>query len=103
MLLAALDYNQVWPLDRPRQGNYLYGEGYPEGIEEAVHKLMAKAPSKVVMLQLEDVFHVDEMQNLPGTDRDVYPNWRHRLPVDLEDYSESEAFLRTMHAVKSER
>lgn len=103
MLLAALDYNQVWPLDRPRQGNYLYGEGYPEGIEEAVHKLMAKAPSKVVMLQLEDVFHVDEMQNLPGTDRDVYPNWRHRLPVDLEDYSESEAFLRNMHAVKSER
>lgn len=36
-LLFALDSNAVWPEDKPRRGDYLYGEAYPEGIEEAVH------------------------------------------------------------------
>ena len=102
-LLKVLDCAGVWPSDRPRLGNYLYGEGYPEGIEEAVHKLAAKAPCKVVLLQLEDIFGVDVEQNLPGTDIDKYPNWRHRLPVDLEDVENSEAYKRNVSAVKSVR
>lgn len=102
-LLAALDFNQVWPQDRLRKADYLYGEGYPEGIEEAVHKLLAKTPCKVVMLQLEDVFEVAELQNLPGTDRDTYPNWRHRLPENLEDMENSEAYIRNINALKSGR
>ena len=88
-LLAALDFNQVWPQDKLRKADYLYGEGYPEGIEEAVHKLLAKTPCKVVMLQLEDVFEVAELQNLPGTDR--------------EDMESSEAYWRNINAVKSAR
>ncbi len=102
-LLAALDFNQVWPQDKLRKADYLYGEGYPEGIEEAVHKLLAKTPCKVVMLQLEDVFEVAELQNLPGTDRETYPNWRHRLPINLEDMESSEAYWRNINAVKSAR
>ena len=101
--MAALDFNQVWPQDKLRKADYLYGEGYPEGIEEAVHKLLAKTPCKVVMLQLEDVFEVAELQNLPGTDRETYPNWRHRLPIDLEDMEKSEAYWRNINAVKSAR
>lgn len=103
MLLDALDFNQVWPEDNLRKANYLYGEGYPEGIVEAVHKLVAKAPSKVVMLQLEDVMGVDKLQNLPGTDRDQYPNWRLRLPVDLEDLENLPDYQRSVDAVKSIR
>lgn len=103
MLLSALDYNQMWAPDKQRQGDYLYGEGYPEGMVEAVHKLIAHAPSKVVMLQPEDIFEVDKLQNLPGTDRDVYPNWRRRLPIDLEDIEASEAFQRNIAAVKAAR
>ena len=102
-LLAALDFNQAWPQDKLRKADYLYGEGYPEGIEEAVHKLLAKTPCKVVMLQLEDIFEVTELQNLPGTDRETYPNWRHRLPIDLEDMESSEAYWRNINAVKSAR
>ncbi len=103
MLLDALDFNQVWPEDNLRKANYLYGEGYPEGIVEAVHKLVAKAPSKVVMLQLEDIMGVDKLQNLPGTDRDQYPNWRLRLPVDLEDLENLPDYQRNVNAVKSIR
>lgn len=103
MLLAAMDFNQVWPQDNLRKADYLYGEGYPEGLEEAAHKLLAQTPAKVVMLQPEDVFQSDVLQNLPGTDRDKYPNWYHRLPVDLEDFENLQAFWRNVNAVKSTR
>ena len=46
-LLFALDSNAVWPEDKPRRGDYLYGEAYPEGIEAAVHRFVARAPSDV--------------------------------------------------------
>ena len=103
MLLDALDFNRVWPEDNLRKSNYLYGEGYPEGIIEAVHKLVAKSPSKVVMLQLEDIMSVDKLQNLPGTDRDQYPNWRLRLPVDLEDLENLTEYKRNIDAIKTVR
>ena len=103
MLLDALDFNQVWPEDNLRKSNYLYGEGYPEGLVEAVHKLVAKAPSKVVMLQLEDIMGVDKLQNLPGTDKDQYPNWRLRLPVDLEALENLPDYQRNVNAIKKIR
>lgn len=102
-LLSALDFNLVWPADNLRKGNYIYGEAYPEGIEEAIHKLLAKTPSKVVLLQLEDIFGVDKQQNLPGTDVDKYPNWRRRLPINLEDMETSVEYKRNVAAVTSER
>ena len=103
MLLDALDFNRVWPEDNLRKSNYLYGEGYPEGIVEAVHKLVAKAKSKVVMIQLEDIMGVDKLQNLPGTDREQYPNWRLRLPVNLEDLENMSDYERNIRAIKSVR
>jgi 4-alpha-glucanotransferase len=100
MLLAALDFNGVWPADRLRQSDYLYGQGYPEGLEEAAHRLLAQSAARVVMLQPEDIFEVDELQNLPGTDRDQYPSWRHRLPIDLEDMEQSEAYARNTALIR---
>lgn len=102
-LLKALDETGVWPEDNRRRGDYLYGEGYPEGIEEAVHRYMAKTKAKVVLIQPEDVFQVDKLQNLPGTDRDRHPNWRRRLPIDLEDMEPGQAYQRNITAVKKER
>ena len=103
ILLQALDNEQVWPEDRRRQANYLFGEGYPEGLEEAVHSYMAKTNSEVFMLQPEDIFQSEKVQNLPGTDIPLYPNWRSRLPVDVEDMEASEAYLRNIAAVKKWR
>lgn len=103
LLLSALDNEGVWPEDRYRCSDYLYGDGYPEGIEEAVHSYMAKTNSEVFMLQPEDIFHSMKVQNLPGTDIDKYPNWRSRLPVDIEDIASSEAYHRNIRAVKKWR
>ncbi len=102
-LLKALDENQVWPEDNRRHSDYLFGEGYPEGLEEAVHRFMARSCSKIFLVQPEDVFQVDKLQNLPGTDRDKHPNWRRKLPVNLEDMENSLAYYRNIAAIKKER
>lgn len=102
-LLKALDENQVWPEDNRRHSDYLFGEGYPEGLEEAVHRFMARSCSKIFLVQPEDVFEVDKLQNLPGTDRDKHPNWRRKLPVNLEDMENSLAYYRNIAAIKKER
>jgi len=102
-LLSALDYANVWPKDRFRSGNYIYGESYPEGIEEAVEAFVAKSASPVYLAQLEDILHITQMQNLPGTDRDKHPNWQRRLTVDLEDLANDSAYIRCVRAIKRER
>jgi len=102
-LLSALDTSGVWPQDKKRSGDYVYGQQYPEGIEEAVERFMAKTPTPVFLAQLEDILHVEKMQNLPGTDRDKHPNWRRKLPVDLEDLANDIAFIRCIKAIKYER
>lgn len=102
-LLFALDSNAVWPEDKPRRGDYLYGEAYPEGIEEAVHHFVARAPSEVFLSQLEDILHVEKMQNVPGIDRDQHPNWRRKLPVRLENLESDIAYVRNIAAIKKER
>ncbi len=103
LLLKALDGSGVWPEDNRRKGDYLYGEAYPEGIEEAVNRYVAKSASKVFLAQLEDILHVEKLQNLPGTDIDKHPNWRRKLPVSLEKLEGDRAYIRNIASIKAER
>ena len=98
-LLRALDCACVWPQDKPRQRDCLYGEGYPNGILEAVEKYISSCQCEVYLVQLEDIFGVTKLQNLPGTDRDKHPNWRRKLPVNIEDYERNEDFLSAVKAI----
>ena len=102
-LLAALDWAGVWPADKPRQGDCLFGEGYPDGIMEAVEAYVASAASAVYLAQLEDIFGVEVLQNLPGTDRDKHPNWRRKLPVKIEDYESNQDFVRAVKIINEKR
>ncbi len=57
-----------------------------EGVDTSAagaHAFLARTPSKVLMVQPEDVFELVEQANLPGT-VDQHPNWRRKLPVALE-------------------
>lgn len=103
LLLKAMDKARVWPEDNMRQGDYLYGEAYPQGIEEAVNRYVASSTSKVFLAQLEDILHVEKLQNLPGTDIDKHPNWRRKLPVSLEKLENDIAYIRNIAAIKKER
>lgn len=102
-LLSALDNSGVWPEDNLRKDNYIYGQTYPEGIEEAVHRFAARTASKVFLAQLEDILHVEKLQNLPGTDRDKHPNWRRKIPVSLERLETDIAYIRNVAAIRRER
>lgn len=103
MLLDALDYNQVWPKDNLRTSDCLYGEGYPNGLTEAVEAFVAKSSSKVFLAQPEDIFEAKKLQNLPGTDRDKHPNWRRKLLVKMCDWLSDERFIRCIRAIKTYR
>jgi len=50
----------------------------------AVAKYLARTPSRLLMLSMEDLLGVAEQINIPGT-VEGYPNWRRRLPVTLEE------------------
>lgn len=53
-----------------------------EALVQAVHLFLARARSKLTMVQIEDVLALDTQMNLPGT-TDQHPNWRRRFPVDV--------------------
>lgn len=70
---------------------------------EAVHRFLARAPSKLMILQIEDVLGLVDQANLPGT-IDEHPNWRRRLPVVLEALIAADGPLAgAMGAVEAER
>lgn len=49
----------------------------------AAHRLLAQAPSAVVVAALTDALAVEERPNMPGT-IDEWPNWSQALPLPLE-------------------
>lgn len=52
-------------------------------VRTGIHRELAEASSAMVAVQLDDVFAVQEAQNLPGT-INAHPNWRRRLPVPVD-------------------
>lgn len=61
------------------------GSRMPSSLPLAVHAFLARTPSKVMVVQLEDVVGVETPVNLPGV-AGAYPNWRRKLPLDVEDF-----------------
>ena len=59
-----------------------------ETISQAIHQTLARAPSALLAIQLDDALGLGEAQNLPGT-IDEHPNWRRRLPLPVEDLTTS--------------
>ena len=76
--------------------------GFPEGIDEAVNAFVASSNSEVFMLEFENILHQNKLQNLPGTDMEN-PNWRTKLPEDLEDIRSDKRFIRNIDVVKRYR
>ena len=65
------------------------------------HAFLARTPSKVLMVQPEDVFELVEQANLPGT-VEQHPNWRRKLPVALERWK-SDARVQSLGSIMAER
>jgi len=50
---------------------------------DAMHRYLARTPSKLMMVQMEDVLGLVAQANLPGTSTE-HPNWRRRLPLMID-------------------
>jgi 4-alpha-glucanotransferase len=74
----------------------------PAAAAAAVHVVLARSPSRLVAVQLEDLVGVVEQANLPGT-VDEHPNWRRKVPVDLEEIEANHLFKEITSAVARER
>jgi 4-alpha-glucanotransferase len=67
-----------------------------------VHVFLARTPSRLVAVQLEDLAGAIEQANLPGT-ADEHPNWRRKLPVSLDKIAATPRFKRVTAALARER
>lgn len=84
---AGLEVNEEGlkaQLDRLRGWLGIDASASVEEVVEGAYRLLAEAPSAVIMATLEDVLGVEERPNLPGT-TDERPNWSLPLPVTLEE------------------
>jgi 4-alpha-glucanotransferase len=61
----------------------LCGNGIDKNDLYAVTNFLARTPSRLLAIGLEDFLGVVDQPNIPGT-VDEHPNWRRRLPVPLE-------------------
>ncbi|MBV9825760.1 MAG: 4-alpha-glucanotransferase [Alphaproteobacteria bacterium] len=80
------------------QGDPVYG---PE-LGEAIQAFLARSPSRLTLVQLEDVVGEVEQANLPGT-TDSHPNWRRRLSRTLEEVLGSDALARIAQVMNESR
>jgi glycogen operon protein len=68
----------------------------------AAHGLVARTPSRVMLIQADDLAGETEPLNVPGTDQER-PNWRRRLSVTVDGMIETPLARSILAAVKAER
>ncbi len=103
------------PDDRARALAALAGEGLaPAGVDPrspdavppelvtAIYRFLARSPSQVLTVQLEDVLGQVDQVNVPGT-VEQYPNWRRRLPAEVESLEADPRVEQVLAAVRHER
>jgi 4-alpha-glucanotransferase len=74
----------------------------PEALAVALHVLVARAPSRLFVVQAEDITGTREQVNIPGT-LGEHPNWRRKLNVTLEELPETPLFKAITGALRRER
>ncbi|MFY9326934.1 MAG: malto-oligosyltrehalose synthase [Georgfuchsia sp.] len=100
-LLMALEREELLP-----EGESVHPVSVPEmspPFVTAIHAYLARTRSQIVVIQPDDVFGVVEQANLPGSQDDQHPNWRQRLPVELDDWSHDERFAAVCEVLHHER
>ena len=74
-----------------------------EALIEAIHRFLARTHSMMLIANLEDLLGQTQQINLPGTDRDLYPNWRRKLPLLLEHWLQHDSLRDCAAAIRLER
>jgi 4-alpha-glucanotransferase len=104
LLLAALAEAGLLPhgLERVVSGQEPPPHELPPEALAAAHVFLARTPSRLVAVQLEDLTGAVEQANLPGTVNDC-PNWRRKLPLSLDEIAATPLFKEISGALARER
>ena len=74
----------------------------PQSLAVALHRLVARTPSRLFAVPAEDLTGSVEQVNVPGT-VDEHPNWRRKLAADIEDLPGLPLFRALVAALQEER
>ncbi len=72
--------------------DYVIPEEMTEELCLAIYNYLARMPSKIVLVSLDDIIGAIAQQNMPGT-VDAYPNWRQRSVKTLEEILRDKGFI----------
>lgn len=78
------------------------GKQTPDPMLAKLLKLMAAAPTKLLLVNLEDLWGETEPQNIPGTWKE-YPNWRRKAEVPLEYWPALESMTSLLQDLSARR
>jgi (1->4)-alpha-D-glucan 1-alpha-D-glucosylmutase len=100
-LLVALEKQDLLPAEsdsiEPQHPPVMTAE-----LRCALHAYLARTGSRLIGIQVEDLLGESEQANFPGT-LDEHPNWRRRLSLTLESWSERGDVRAVLAAVGRER
>jgi 4-alpha-glucanotransferase len=104
LLLGALQAAGLLPagLEAVLQGTADCPEALPSEVCVAAHALLAKASSRLVAVQVEDLVGMADQANVPGTVVE-HPNWRRKLPIELNEISTTALFQDITRVLAEER
>jgi 4-alpha-glucanotransferase len=74
----------------------------PQPVAVGLHRLVARTPSRLFAVPAEDLTGATGQVNIPGT-MGEHPNWRRKLPVDIEDLRKQPLFRAVTAALNEER
>lgn len=94
-LWAALQHQSVTDASATPQGG-------SAALNAATIRFVARAPSLLALIPMEDLLGVVEQPNVPGT-TDEHPNWQRRLPVPVEALSDDAAAMARSGDLQKER
>ncbi len=72
------------------------------GLVIGMHRMLARSPAALVLVQLDDLAGAVEQANLPGT-VDEHPNWRRRCPLSVEAIARDPFTRALLAAMRAER
>ena len=68
----------------------------------AIHGFVASTPSRIMLVQADDLAEETDPLNVPGTDKE-WPNWRRRVSVPVESLGTAPGAAEIIARVKKER
>ncbi len=85
LIVEALKREGLLPED------FVIPDDMTEDLCLAIYNYIARAPSKILLVSLDDILGTINQQNMPGT-VDTYPNWRQKTIKPLEEIVKDERF-----------